>query len=61
MRLAWRFGAYLVALHLALFALTRLPSGNLWDALLDPLLWLTLQFGWLFSALRRRWPAATRV
>ncbi len=46
---------------LALFALTRLPSGNLWDALLDPLLWLTLQFGWLFSALRRRWPAATRV
>ncbi len=26
----------------AVFALTRLPSGNLWDALLDPWLWLAL-------------------
>ncbi|RYE87400.1 MAG: hypothetical protein EOO78_35840 [Oxalobacteraceae bacterium] len=37
-----------------LFSLLRLPSGNLWDALLDPLL-----FGWaiaalLAGALRRR-------
>jgi hypothetical protein len=23
-----------------LFSLARLPTGNLWDALLDPLLWL---------------------
>ena len=30
----------------ALFSLLRLPSGNLWDALLDPLLW-----GWAMSAL----------
>jgi hypothetical protein len=28
---------------LLLFALTRLPSGNVWDALLDPWLWLLLQ------------------
>ena len=42
---------------LALFVLTRLPSGNLWDALLDPWLWLALQGGWLFSVARRHWPA----
>lgn len=51
---------------LVFFVLTRMPSGNLWDALLDPLLWLTLQFGWLFSVLRQRWqakrlPRATRA
>lgn len=34
--------AHLFALlgALALFALLRLPTGNLWDALLDPLLWI---------------------
>ena len=51
---------------LALFVLMRLPSGNLWDALLDPLLWLALQAIWLISV-ARRWqlarhlPAAPRV
>ncbi len=40
---------------LALFVLTRAPSGNLWDALLDPLLWLALQLGWLFSLVRPYW------
>jgi hypothetical protein len=29
---------------LALFVLTRWPSGNLWDALLDPWLWVALQW-----------------
>jgi hypothetical protein len=29
---------------LLVFVLTRLPSGNLWDALIDPWLWLVLQF-----------------
>ena len=38
---------------LALFVITRLPSGNLWDALLDPLLWLALQAIWLISVARR--------
>ena len=28
---------------LLLFVVTRLPSGNLWDALLDPWLWIILQ------------------
>ena len=46
---------------LALFVLTRLPTGNLWDALLDPWLWLVLQSGWLISVLRRCLPRATRA
>ncbi len=50
---------------LTLFVLTRLPSGNLWDALLDPWLWLLLQAHairavWLWRAARRG-PAATRA
>lgn len=45
--------AALPLLVLALFAWTRLPSGNLWDALLDPWLWLALQFCALLSVWRR--------
>ncbi len=44
---------------LTLFALSRLPTGNVWDALIDPLLWLALQLGWLVSAWRR-WTLARR-
>lgn len=44
---------------LALFVATRLPTGNVWDALLDPWLWVALQGGWLVS-LVRRWQAARR-
>lgn len=33
---------------LLLFSVARLPSGNLWDALIDPLLW-----GWALAALVR--------
>ena len=44
-------GPWLPALAVLLFVLLRLPSGNLWDALLDPWLWLVLQgYG-----LRRLW------
>jgi hypothetical protein len=32
---------------LLLFVVSRLPTGNVWDALLDPLLWLWLQGHWL--------------
>ena len=51
---------------LTLFVLTRLPTGNLWDALIDPWLWVALQLGWLISAARRllvarRAPPAIRV
>lgn len=45
---------------LTLFALTRLPSGNLWDALLDPWLWLVLQLGWLLRVWRR-WARSQQV
>jgi hypothetical protein len=39
---------------LLLFAITRLPTGNVWDALIDPWLWLFLN-GMLFRALYLRW------
>jgi hypothetical protein len=42
---------------LSLFAISRLPTGNVWDALLDPWLWLALQTGWLLSIVRRLWTA----
>ena len=35
--------AAILALVLLLYCVTRLPSGNVWDALLDPCLWLVLQ------------------
>lgn len=44
---------------LALFVTGRWSTGNLWDALLDPLLWLALQVGWLVSVWRR-WTLARR-
>jgi hypothetical protein len=44
-------------LVLTLFAISRLPSGNVWDALLDPWLWLVLQIGWLISGVRHFWAA----
>lgn len=39
---------------LLMFVLTRLPSGNLWDALLDPWLWFTLQVSGLLALIRGR-------
>jgi hypothetical protein len=58
--------AALPLLVLTLFVLTRLPSGNLWDALIDPWLWLVLQWRCLLSVARRigrtlRLSAATRA
>lgn len=40
----------LMLVVLTLFVLTRLPTGNVWDALLDPWLWVALQVLWLFRA-----------
>jgi len=39
----------------AVFAVTGLPSGNLWDALLDPWLWLVAHGAALRQALKRPW------
>lgn len=39
-----RRGAAMVLAMLALFVLTRLPSGNVFDAVIDPWLWFGLQF-----------------
>lgn len=47
---------WVVPVSLLLFAATRLPSGNLWDALLDPWLWLWLQWV-LVRGLYRLWRA----
>jgi hypothetical protein len=43
---------------LLLFALTRLPSGNLWDALLDPITWVALH---VVLIARARARSATRA
>jgi len=48
--------AGLVALVVGLYVVTRLPTGNVWDALLDPWLWLALQA----SMLRRLWRSGRR-
>lgn len=48
-----RHDAQRVSAALALFALTRLPSGNVFDAVIDPWLWLVLLVGTLRQALRR--------
>jgi hypothetical protein len=37
-------GATILLIVLALFVITRLPSGNVFDALIDPWLWFALQF-----------------
>ncbi len=46
-----RPGFILIFCVLALFVLTRLPTGNVWDAVIDPWLWLGLQACWLINAL----------
>lgn len=45
-----RLSLWLAPAVLLLFAATRLPTGNLWDAVLDPWLWLALHI-----VLVRRW------
>lgn len=63
---AGRSAAGLVAGVLLLFVLTRWPTGNVWDALLDPWLWGVLQLRLIVSAARCwrapwRRPAPTRA
>ncbi|MEO7107470.1 MAG: hypothetical protein ABIZ09_13940, partial [Rhodoferax sp.] len=47
---------WMVPVAVVVFAASRLPSGNVWDAVLDPWLWLALHvyvFGSLWRGLRR--------
>ena len=46
-----RLGSVLIIVVLTIFVLTRVPTGNLWDALIDPWLWAGLQACWLVNAL----------
>ncbi len=48
--------AFAVLLSLMLFALFRLPTGNVWDAVLDPWLWL-----WALVSLVARWRTSHRL
>lgn len=52
LRGAWVPSALFTA-ALVLHVSLRLPSGNVWDVLLDPWLWVLLQADWLRRALRR--------
>ncbi|RFO97906.1 hypothetical protein DIC66_04040 [Rhodoferax lacus] len=45
---------WVVPAALLVFAATHLPTGNVWDAVLDPWLWLVLQLTWLRRRYRRR-------
>jgi hypothetical protein len=48
-----RVVSILLGTVLLLHVLLRVPTGNVWDALLDPWLWIALQIGWLFFGVRR--------
>lgn len=49
--------AYALLIGMLGFSILRLPTGNIWDALLDPLLW-----GWALVALvRSRWRRTRRA
>lgn len=53
----WGSGVVIVLGALGLFALTRWPTGNVWDALLDPFVWLALHVQLWQAARRARQPA----
>lgn len=50
---ATRVSTWLAPLAVLLFVLLRLPTGNVWDAVLDPWLWLGLH-GYLLRVVLRR-------
>lgn len=47
------YPGYVLAVALLLFVLTRLPTGNVLDALIDPWLWLWLQVSLVRRVIRR--------
>ena len=48
----WRLPLVLLGGVLWAHVVLRLPTGNVWDALLDPWLWAALQLAWLPRVLR---------
>jgi len=50
---ATRVSTWLAPLALVLFVLLRLPTGNVWDAVLDPWLWLGMH-GYLLRVVLKR-------
>jgi hypothetical protein len=65
-KLGARNVSLLLSLVLTVHVLLRLPTGNVWDALIDPWLWVWLQLAWLLRGARyfsARWRAskATRA
>jgi hypothetical protein len=48
----WRLPPVLLVGVLLVHVVLRLPTGNVWDALLDPWLWAALQLAWLPRGLR---------
>ena len=48
----WRWRNAVLPCVLLIFLATRVPSGNVWDALLDPCLWIVLQLLLLHRLLR---------
>jgi hypothetical protein len=52
-----RTARWSMALVLTLYVATRLPAGNVWDALIDPWLWLILHLRWLTRLIPNRFKA----
>lgn len=50
----WGLEAALMTMVLTLFVWTRLPTGNVWDAVLDPWLWIALHWYAIKQWSRRR-------
>lgn len=50
----WGLEAALITTVLSLFVWTRLPTGNVWDAVLDPWLWIALHWYAIKQWSRRR-------
>lgn len=48
-----RLGAWAAPVALVVFVVWRLPTGNVWDAVLDPWIWIALQV-YLLRRLRKR-------
>lgn len=55
-----RSRVWVVPVAVLVFVVWRLPSGNVWDSVLDPLLWLVLHV-YVAGALRRIWRRQAQI